>query len=127
MSSFQPISRKISGVPCGQLKPLGDQGAAPAWSAAIIASTSALPKISTPCLLRVTFLLPPDKFPKDHPFGSDLDNLLKRFNDALVKTVFSEGPGNDGCVVMIEARKVKVESREQAGAEFSILPCPEYI
>ena len=124
MSPFPPISGKVLGIPCGHLKPGGDQRAAPAWSAAIVACTSALPKVSTPCLLRVTFLLPPEKFPKDHPFGSDLDNLLKRFNDALVQTVFSGAPGQDGCVVAIEATKVRVASRDEAGAEFSILPCP---
>ncbi len=124
MTSWLPISGRISGVPCGQAKPVGDMQAAPAWSAAVVAATEALPKVSTPCLLRVNFLLPPEKFPSDHPFGSDLDNLLKRFNDALGKTVLSEAPGKDGCIVAIEATKARVPSRAQAGAEFSIIPCP---
>jgi hypothetical protein len=51
-------------------------------------SDSYLPRISEVCILKVTFLLPPDKYPKNLPYGPDLDNLLKRFLDLLNETVF---------------------------------------
>ena len=111
----------ISGVPYGQEKARGDKQGPIAWSKAVESQTRHLPKVTKPCLLRVSFLLPPDKFPKDHPFGSDLDNLLKRFCDALIKTVFSEAPGGDGCVVAFEASKSRVAGRDAAGADLEIL------
>jgi Holliday junction resolvase RusA-like endonuclease len=76
--------------------------------------------------LRVTFFLPADKYPADLPYGMDLDNLLKRFFDALQQTVFQNVPGKDSCVTELEARKVRVEASEDAGAELEIheLPCP---
>jgi Holliday junction resolvase RusA-like endonuclease len=52
----------------------------------------------------------------------DLDNLLKRFFDALQKTVFSEAPGGDGCVIEVRARKRKVPSSADAGADLTITP-----
>jgi Holliday junction resolvase RusA-like endonuclease len=111
----------ISGIPYGHSKPNGDKKALSRWTASVIKQTVHLPKILHPCLVRVTFRLPPDKFPKDHPYGSDLDNLLKRFFDALIETVFAEAPGKDGIVVSIEATKVKVGNREDAGADLEII------
>lgn len=72
--------------------------------------------------MKVTFLLPPEKYPADYPYGSDLDNLLKRFLDALNETVFSEAHGKDSCVVSMTVMKAKVESAEQAGVHFEIIP-----
>lgn len=68
----------------------------------------------------MTFRLPDDKFPRDHPFGSDLDNLLKRLCDALQKTIFSEAPGGDGVIVSIEATKVPVGG-DNAGADLEVV------
>lgn len=73
-------------------------------------------------MLKVTFLLPPDKFPADYPFGPDLDNLLKRLLDGLNETIFSETPGRDSCVVLLHVMKTKVKSNEQAGVHFEVLP-----
>jgi hypothetical protein len=44
-------------------------------------SVAALPTVDGPCMLRVTFLLPPDKYTKDFSYGSDIDDFLflKRF------------------------------------------------
>jgi Holliday junction resolvase RusA-like endonuclease len=69
----------------------------------------------------VTFLLPASHFPADHPFGNDLDNLLKRFCDALQQTVLSHAPGKDGAIVCLEAAKAKVNSDEEAGAQFELI------
>ncbi|GAH45741.1 unnamed protein product, partial [marine sediment metagenome] len=54
----------------------------------IIDQTKNLPTVAGSCVLRVTFLMPPSKFPKDFPFGPDIDNYLKRFQDALNNTIF---------------------------------------
>lgn len=111
----------IRGVPFGQEKPRGDKSGPPAWTNAVVAQTQMLPKVAGPCILRVTFLLPPDKFPDDHPYGNDLDNLLKRFCDAIKQTVLSDAPGTDGAIVAIEAAKTRVSNSLEAGAEFEII------
>ena len=73
-------------------------------------------------MLHVTFLLPPNKFPLDFPYGPDLDNLLKRLWDALGKTIFSEAQGRDSCVISVNAMKTRVRSEEEAGAIIEVLP-----
>ena len=118
------IRQKIVGIPYGQDKPRGNQAGPPAWSEAVVAQTRDLPEVTGPCLLRVTFLLPPSKFPRDHPFGNDLDNLLKRFCDALIQTVFRNAPGGDGCVLAMEVTKTRVGSDQEAGAELEIVTWP---
>jgi Holliday junction resolvase RusA-like endonuclease len=70
--------------------------------------------------MRVVFFLPSNKYPLDHPYGMDLDNLLKRFFDALNETIFRSVPGKDGCVTEIDARKIRVASDLEAGAELEI-------
>jgi hypothetical protein len=44
----------------------------------------------------------------------DLDNLLKRFLDALHETVFRNVPGRDGCVVEVHAKQERVASDAEA-------------
>ena len=73
-------------------------------------------------MIRVTFLLPPDKFAKDYPFGPDIDNYLKRFQDAIKETIFRNAPGGDSCIMHIEASKVRVDSPAEAGAHLEVLP-----
>ena len=58
----------------------------------------------------------------DYPFGTDLDNLNKRFLDGLCRTVFSDARGKDSCVVAMETMKVIVDTKEEAGAHIEILP-----
>jgi Holliday junction resolvase RusA-like endonuclease len=111
----------ITGVPYAQKKTKGNGTAPEIWSRAVVAQTSNLIKVRHPCLVRVTFRLPPNKFPTDHPYGPDLDNLLKRFFDALIETVFSDAPGHDGVAVSIEATKVKVPSESESGADLEII------
>jgi Holliday junction resolvase RusA-like endonuclease len=113
---------RIAGVPYAQSKTRGRKDGCLEWSEAVAAQTAHLPRLTGPCRLRVTFFLPPDKYPLDHPYGGDLDNLLKRFFDALQRTVFRDVPGKDGCVAEVEARKVKVESYKLAGAQVEIQP-----
>ena len=73
-------------------------------------------------LVKITFLLPPDKFPSDYPYGPDLDNLLKRFMDALNKTVFCEARGLDSCIVSMTVLKTQVASKGEVGAHLEVMP-----
>ncbi len=81
-------------------------------------------KVRGPCRLDVEFVLPPDRFPLDHPFGTDLDNLLKRLLDSLKETVLSEAPGGDGAIVELRATKIKAKGRERTGARIIITDQP---
>jgi Holliday junction resolvase RusA-like endonuclease len=66
--------------------------------------------------MNVKFILPSDKYPKDHPHGSDLDNLLKPFLDAIGATVLSEAEGKDGAIVRLSVSKRKARGSEPTGA-----------
>ena len=116
------ISHKILGVPYGKTKTRGDISAPDKWTQAIIDQTKHLTKVTDACILRVTFLLPPNKFPADLPYGPDLDNLIKRFCDALNETIFSETQGKDSCVIEMSVIKTKVDSDAEAGALIEVLP-----
>ncbi len=115
------IRGKIIGVPYGQDKVRGDVDAPKKWSDKIKTQTSIFEKVTSPCILRVTFYLPPSKFPSDLPYGNDIDNLLKRFCDALGETIFLDAPGKDSVIISVEACKVKVSDDKEAGAEFEII------
>jgi hypothetical protein len=116
------ISTTIRGIPYAQAKSRGDLNAPARWTAAVIAATEKLPTVTEASFLKVTFLLPADKFPRDFPYGPDLDNLLKRTMDALAKTVFRNAAGHDSCVIAVFAMKTKVASDEEAGMHLEILP-----
>ena len=116
------INHLIRGVPYSRNKTRGNTAAPEAWSEQIRSQTRELPKVKEACAMKVTFLLPPDKFPKDFPYGPDLDNLLKRFMDALNDTIFSETQGKDSCVVMLTVMKTRAPSNQEAGAHLEILP-----
>ena len=116
------INVLIKGIPYAKSKLRGDRQAPARLSKVIVEQTGALPRVKEACVVKVTFLLPPDKFPADYPYGPDLDNLLKRLLDALNKTVFSEAKGADSCVVSMTVLKARVESVDQAGAHLEILP-----
>jgi len=116
------ISQRICGIPYSRGKTRGNTNAPKQWKKAVIDQTRHLPKISDACILRVTFLLPPNKFPKDFPYGPDLDNLMKLFSDALNQTIFSETKGKDSCVVEMSVMKTMVESDTEVGALLEVLP-----
>ena len=116
------INVRISGVPYAKLKATGNKAGPKRWTEAIRAQTQHLPTVDGPCMLRVTFLLPPDKFTKDFPFGPDIDNFLKRFQDAIKETIFRNAPGGDSCIYHIEASKVRVGEVSAAGAHMEVLP-----
>ena len=112
---------RVRGVPYPQIKATGNVEGRRVWSEAIVKATKNLRKVSGPVLVRVTFKLAKDKFHDANPFGTDLDNLLKRFFDALSQTVFSEAPGKDACIVAIEAAKVLVQNPSESGVDGEII------
>lgn len=116
------ISHHIRGIPYSRNKTRGNLGAADQWSEQVRSQTAALPRVKEACALKVTFLLPPDKYPKDFPYGPDLDNLLKRFMDALNHTIFSETTGKDSCVVILTVMKTRVATNADAGVHLEVLP-----
>ena len=116
------ISIKISGIPYGRDKSRGDTEAPKRWTQSVIEQTSLLPKIQEACIAKITFCLPKDKFPADFPYGPDVDNLLKRFLDALNETIFSEAKGKDSCIISMDVSKAKVEQVEEAGVYLEIIP-----
>lgn len=116
------INYLIRGVPYSRFKRRGRIEAPAAWSESVITQTRDLPKVREACVLKVTFLLPQDKFPADLPYGPDLDNLLKRLLDALNLTIFSDTRGHDSCVVALNVMKTKVNSQDEAGVHIEVLP-----
>lgn len=115
-------SKKISGIPYCRSKTSGKKEGLAEWTRTVIEQTKTLPKVKEACVINVTFMLPEDKFPIDYPYGPDLDNLLKRFFDALNETIFSETKGKDSCVISLYANKIKVSNQQDAGAILEILP-----
>ncbi len=116
------ICQKIKGVPYSKHKRRGRINAPAEWTQKIIDQTKDLPKVKEACILNITFLLPPDKFPTDFPYGPVLDNLLKGFLNVLNETIFSEAPGKASCIVSLNVMKTKVESESVAGALLEVLP-----
>jgi len=112
---------RVRGVPYPQTKATGNTEGRKVWTEAIVAATRNLRKVKGPVLVRVTFKLSKDKFHEVNPYGTDLDNLLKRFCDALSQTVFSEAPGKDACIVALEAAKVLVQNPSESGVDGEII------
>ena len=110
----------IRGIPYSKDKVIGNVKAASTWTQVIIDETQNLPKIHGPISMNLKFILPLDKYPTDHPYGPDLDNLLKRLFDALNDTVLSEVEGNDGAIVRLSASKRKVRGNEKTGVRMII-------
>ena len=113
---------RVRGIPYPQTKTTGNVKGCTEWTDKIVEKTTNLKKITGPCLLRVTFKLPQVKFNETNPFGTDLDNLLKRLLDALSRTVFSDAPGKDACVVSVDAIKVLALNPSEAGVDGEIIP-----
>ncbi len=118
---------KVRGVPYPHVKATGNVAGRKVWTDAIVEKTQHLRKVKGPVLVKVTFRLSREKFHDSNPFGTDLDNLLKRFFDALGRTVFSEAPGKDACVVAIEAAKVLVHNPSESGVDGEIIELSETV
>lgn len=112
---------RISGIPSSSKGPRR-QRAFSRWTLDVIRQTRDLPRVTGPSRLEVKFLLPPDRFPPQQPFGPDLDNLLKRLLDALNRTVLRDVAGRDSAIVEIVATKCKDATGAGSGAELKITP-----
>ncbi len=110
----------IKGVPYSRYKVRGDINAAEKWSEDVIQQTKGVPKIFGPCEMRALFVLPESSYPSNYKYGPDLDNILKRFQDSLNKTIFSQAPGKDSCVVRLYCEKKKAKKFEEAGVFLEI-------
>lgn len=116
------VDATIRGIPYPKTK-APPKAAAEQWSAQVVAQTRHLPHVKQPCAATITFYLPPSRFSADLPTGPDLDNLLKRFLDALNETVLLEAPGKDSCIVQMSASKVQVGSEDEGtGARVRLRP-----
>ncbi len=104
----------VEGGAYGSFKSRGNKAGVKAWQSLIIQATKRTPKIKGPCKLELRFVLPPNRYPADHPYGSDVDNLASAVMDALNETIFSEVPGKDGAVLWLETLKLKAEKEEDA-------------
>lgn len=120
MAVDAPIERFVSGTPYGKTKPQGRRAGVGEWRDTVIEQTRDLPRVSWPCELDVVFVLPANKFVRDLPFGSDLDNLLKALLDALKTTVLRDAPGTDSAIIVLQASKRQAFDREKTGAMLSI-------
>lgn len=114
----------VEGMPYPWHKVRGDVEGPERWTEAIRQQTQHLPAVSGPCRLEVEFVLPPDRFPPDHKYGTDLDNLLKRLLDALKATVLGAAPGTDGAVVELRASKAPARPGEKSGARIVLTDEP---
>jgi Holliday junction resolvase RusA-like endonuclease len=114
------IDAFIPGTPYYQDKERGNVDASQEWSDGVIKATAELPKIQGPCFADIDFMLPDNKFPKDCPYGPDIDNLLKRMFSALNKTVFSEVVGKDSAVCSVTATKHKSVQENPVGVRLRI-------
>ena len=121
-SSTTYINRRINGIPYPRYKVRGNLQAPRQWTDDIVRQTKSWPLVREPCVLKVTFLLPADKFSEDLPYGPDIDNLLKRLLDGLKQTVFSQAQGGDSSVVVLIATKTKVSPKKVPGVHVEIFP-----
>jgi len=118
----------VEGVPAKKKKTRGDLEVPARWRAALHDKTEKLEKIAGPCQLDIEFVLRSDSFPTDHPYGPDLDSLLKNTLDAMSDTVLRDVKGHDGAIVDIRARKRQARPGESTGARIifaeTVLPGP---
>lgn len=112
------IDTFIPGRPTVKRKIRGDKASPAQWRQSVIEHTKQLQKVKKPCRLKVLFCFAKDQFPKDFPYGPDIDNHLKSFQDALNETIFQDIPGGDSCIMELNAQKKK--GTKKIGAYLSI-------
>jgi Holliday junction resolvase RusA-like endonuclease len=118
MTYSDNIAVLIKGGAYGASKSRGDMAAHQKWKKRIIAATRAIPTVTGPCCVTLAFSLPADRFPRDHPYGTDLDNLANLVLDALNETIFPKKIGKDSCVVSLSVTKTKAPSPKEAGLSY---------
>ncbi len=114
----------IEGDPYPAQKKTGNVKAPAAWSRLIVDATQGMDRVGGPCRLDVEFILNQAKFTGDTPYGTDLDNLLKRLFDALGRTVLAEAKRKDSAIVEVHATKRWAAREEPAGVWLEVTPRP---
>jgi|SRR3989339_371772 len=114
------INKTIQGVPYSRGKKRGYVQGVKEWRNQVRKQSRCWVKVTEECRAEIIFYLPKDKYPEDLPYGSDLDNLLKVFFDALNETVFKNVAGKDSCIKELVAKKQRVSTRDKAGAKVTI-------
>ncbi len=115
----------IQGDPYVKKKTRGRTQGPKEWVAAIKTQTRDLERISGRCELEVEFILWPGSSPTDHPYGPDLDNLLKNLLDGIDDTILADAPSGDGAIVRVIASKRTKRGEEPTGAKIVVRPAPE--
>ena len=99
----------------------GDKTTPAKWRQIIIESTKKYAGIAHgEVKMEVIFFFDPSQFPKDLPYGPDLDNYLKSLLDHLNETVFSSVAGKDSCVKRLIASKHKAKNTGGVGVKINI-------
>ena len=100
----------IDGFPTVKKKCRGDKSKPQKWAGQIFEATKKyVGCVGGACKMSVLFMFDQSQYPRDLPFGPDLDNYLKSFQDVLNKTVFNKVAGGDSSVVELIARKRKAK------------------
>jgi len=115
----------IPGPPYPKHKVGNRKDEAEKWSGSIILCTKDLPKVRGPCVMRIDYQLPPDRFTLGSPYGSDLDNLTKRLLDSLSSTILEDVDSKDGCICKIEIGKIAASDPETIGTRVAVEPIYE--
>lgn len=95
----------IKGNPSTLRRARGDKKRPLMWRKSIIEQTRWCKKVKWPCKMSVVFYFEERQFPENFPYGPDIDNHLKSFQDALNKTIFVKASGQDSCIMEIVAKK----------------------
>lgn len=117
-----PVVYKVSGVPYGSTRDEIGLLLLREWTNNIVLQTRDLPKVQESCVIKLTFLLPRDKFPDRFPYGPDLNYLINKLIETLKQTLFSDTTGKDACIYALHAVKKEVQSVQEAGVIIDIKP-----
>ncbi len=112
----------IHGNPYVKKKTRGRKEGPKEWVAAVKSQTRDLGKISERCELEAEFVLWPGSAPSDHPYGPDLDNLLKNLLDGLNDTILENAESGDGAIVRLVASKRTRQGDEPTGVRIVMRP-----
>lgn len=124
MKTNVPTLIYVKGGAYGAFKNRGNKAGIKVWQQAVIAATRDSTRVKGPCKLVLRFILPPDRYPSDHPYGPDVDNLAAAVLDALNETIFSMVPGKDGAVLWLEVMKLKASTPAEAGLDIIVESLP---
>lgn len=110
----------IRGDPYVKKKTRGRTEGPKEWLAAVKSQTRDLESISDRCELEVEFVLWPGSSPTDHPYGPDLDNLLKNLLYGINDAILKNAPSGDGAIVRLIASKRTRQGDEPTGAKIVV-------